>query len=202
MRKYSVLQGESMQMTFLALPARWWGLKGYAAKAVNLRVIPIRILWVYLSLLQPVQAASTDIKPLIVTANILGGVPCTIDVSKVNPLDLGEMVTTQVNGISGKMLIPYEVKCTTPTNLKMTILTSSAATWYGNGTLATVGLNNQNLGIQLLKEGGAAVVFNDAMPFNSSTPPKLYAVPVKRTGSSLSAAVFYSASATMRVEFP
>lgn len=131
-----------------------------------------------------------------------GGVPCTIDVSKVNPLDLGEMVTTQVNGISGKMLIPYEVKCTTPTNLKMTILTSSAATWYGNGTLATVGLNNQNLGIQLLKEGGAAVVFNDAMPFNSSTPPKLYAVPVKRTGSSLSAAVFYSASATMRVEFP
>lgn len=131
-----------------------------------------------------------------------GGVPCTIDVSKVSPLDLGEIVTTQVNGIDGKKLIPYEVKCTTPTNLKMTILTSSAATWYGNGTLTTGGFNYQNLGIQLLKEGGTAVVFNDAIPFNSSTPPKLYAVPVKRTGSSLSAAVFYSASATMRVEFP
>ena len=188
-----------MQMTFLALPARWWGLKGYAAKV---RGISIRILCVYLSLLLPVQAASTDTKSLIVTANILGGVPCTIDVSKVSPLDLGEIVTTQVNGIDGKKLIPYEVKCTTPTNLKMTILTSSAATWYGNGTLTTGGFNYQNLGIQLLKEGGTAVVFNDAIPFNSSTPPKLYAVPVKRTGSSLSAAVFYSASATMRVEFP
>ena len=188
-----------MQMTFLALPARWWGLKGYAAKV---RGISIRILCVYLSLLLPVHAASTDTKSLIVTANILGGVPCTIDVSKVSPLDLGEIVTTQVNGIDGKKLIPYEVKCTTPTNLKMTILTSSAATWYGNGTLTTGGFNYQNLGIQLLKEGGTAVVFNDAIPFNSSTPPKLYAVPVKRTGSSLSAAVFYSASATMRVEFP
>ncbi|OVZ89416.1 hypothetical protein CBW57_02300 [Yersinia intermedia] len=199
MRKYSVLLGESMQMTFLALPTQWWGLKGYAAKV---RGISIRILCVYLSLLLPVQAASTDTKSLIVTANILGGVPCTIDVSKVSPLDLGEIVTTQVNGIDGKKLIPYEVKCTTPTNLKMTILTSSAATWYGNGTLTTGGFNYQNLGIQLLKEGGTAVVFNDAIPFNSSTPPKLYAVPVKRTGSSLSAAVFYSASATMRVEFP
>ncbi|MFZ1872910.1 MAG: fimbrial protein [Chania sp.] len=148
----------------------------------------------------PLQAV--DNRTVTVTLNILAGVPCTIDVSRVNPLNLGQIVTTQVNGNYRKTLIPYTLTCSTATNLKMTILTNAAATWYGAGTLVTGGINSQDLGIQLLKENGTPVVFNEAIAFNSVSPPALFAVPVKRAGAVLNAASFYSASATMRVEYP
>lgn len=148
------------------------------------------------------SALAADSRTLTVTANIIAMVPCTIDVSGVNPLSLGEIVTDKVNGVNGKTLIPYTVSCSSAANLKMTLITSSAATWYGQGTLVTAGLNYQNLGVQLLKEDGSPVVFNQAMSFHSSSRPKLYAVLVKRAGTNLVAANFYSASATMRVEYP
>lgn len=147
-------------------------------------------------------ALAVDSRMVTVMANVIATVPCTIDVSGVNPLNLGEIVTTRVNGVNGKTLIPYTVICDSATNLKMTILTGNAATWYGQGTLATGGLNYQNLGVQLLKENGSPVVFNEAVSFHSSSQPKLYAVPVKRAGIELFADNFYSAAATMRVEYP
>ena len=62
-----------------------------------------------------------------------------------------------------------------------------------------LGTNISNFGIAILN-GGTRLPINTSKEFTYPDWPKLYAVPVKRSGATLSGGVF-SAVATIRVEY-
>lgn len=122
--------------------------------------------------------------------------PCTINNGNTISVPFGKVVTTQVDGIYKKQLIDYTLTCTATVPITMKI-TGAASSFPYAGTLQT---SVSDLGIQLL-EGTAAIALNSAWLFNPAVKPVLYAVPVKRVGSTLTAQPFI-ASATMTIDYP
>ncbi|MFC0228832.1 fimbrial protein [Serratia aquatilis] len=122
--------------------------------------------------------------------------PCVINNNGAINVPFGYVVTTQVDGTYKKQLVNYTLTCTATVPITMKISGAPSLFTYA-GTLQT---SVSDLGIQLL-EGTTPINLNTAWTFNPTAKPVLYAVPVKRSGSTLSAQAF-TASATMTVDYP
>ncbi|MHA7847997.1 fimbrial protein [Serratia sp. D1N4] len=122
--------------------------------------------------------------------------PCTINSGAAITVPFDKVVITQIDGVYKKKLVDYTLTCTATVPLSLKI-SGAASSFTSAGTIQT---SVTDLGIQLLV-GSAPITLNTAWTFNPALKPDLYAVPVKRTGSALTAQPF-SASATMTVDYP
>ncbi|MBK5436007.1 fimbrial protein [Pseudomonas sp. TH32] len=143
---------------------------------------------------QPVMASSSSTINVTV---ILTAPPCTVNNNSIVVVDFGSDVqTTLVDGSYKIMQVPYTLQCPAGAPRTMNIRIDGTGAAFDRNVLGT---NISNFGIAILN-GGTRLPINSSKDFTYPNLPQLYAVPVKRTGATLSGGVF-SAVATMRVEY-
>ena len=151
------------------------------------------------SLVLSAQAAD---KTVNMTLNIIvnGPPPCTITGGTV---EFGTMLLSKVDGSNYKQPVSYSLDCSARVSdyLKLQIQ-GTALTVNGESVLAT---DTANLGIRLQQASDASLVpVGDSewlrFQYTGSSGPVLEAVPVKVSGSTLTAGEF-NAAATMVVEY-
>ena len=125
--------------------------------------------------------------------------PCTVTGAEA---EFGNVVITRIGGVNYKRPIDYKLVCN---NLAMDDLRlqMQAATVVINGeTVISTGIPGFGIRIQKASDSSILDLTSGAwLPFNfSSGAPALEAVPVKQSGTSLTAAEF-SASATIVVDY-
>jgi type 1 fimbria pilin len=128
---------------------------------------------------------------------ILTAPPCKISNNNIIEIDFGNDVqTTLVDGSYKKMQVPYTVQCEAGAPSAMNIRIEGTGAMFDSNVLAT---NISNFGIAILNDG-ARLPINSPKDFTYPNWPRLYAVPVKRTGAILKGGAF-SAAAIMKVEY-
>jgi len=140
-----------------------------------------------------VQAVTT----IKVTVTIVAPPPCVINGDSLIEVDFGnEVMTTRIDGSYKKQAINYTVECKdAPANAMKLQIQGNGAGFDGD-VLQT---NKGNLGIKLLSNGSAQPI-NEWINFTYPDLPRLEAVPVKKSGATLTGGAF-SAGATMKVEY-
>ncbi|MFO2465642.1 fimbrial protein [Pseudomonas sp. 15FMM2] len=143
---------------------------------------------------QPVMATSSSTINVTV---ILTAEPCKVNNNNIIEVDFGDDVQTKlVDGNYKKMQVPYTVQCPAGAPSAMSIRIEGAAAAFDSSVLTT---NIGNFGIAILTDG-ARLPINSSKDFTYPNLPRLYAVPVKRSGATLKGGGF-SAGAIMRVEY-
>ncbi|MBU4630957.1 fimbrial protein (plasmid) [Pseudomonas sp. BF61] len=143
---------------------------------------------------QPVMATSYSTIDVTV---ILTAEPCKVNNNNIIEVNFGNDVqTTLVDGNYKKMQVPYTVQCPAGAPSAMNIRIDGKAAAFNRDVLMT---NISNFGIAILNDGNLLPI-NSPKDFTYPNLPRLYAVPVKRTGATLRGGVF-SAGAVMRVEY-
>lgn len=122
--------------------------------------------------------------------------PCEINNNLIE-VDFGnDVMTTRVDGDYKKKPIVYSVQCKDGASNALRMLIDGDGASFDGEVLGTA---KTDFGIALLNNGSRMPI-NTWLDFNYSDLPKLEAVPVKRTGASLTGGPF-SAGATMKVEY-
>ena len=143
------------------------------------------------------SAADWETDNLRFRGTLIESMPCKVSSNNIIVVDFGSDVqTTLVDGTYKKMQIPYTVQCPTGAPSAMSIRIEGSGAAFDSNVLVT---NITNFGIAILNDQ-TRLPINTAKEFTYPNWPKLYAVPVKRTGTTLSGGVFNS-MATMRVEY-
>lgn len=125
---------------------------------------------------------------------------CEINGAKPIDVDFGsQVVTTEVDGVNYIKPVTFTLVCKNNPKNTMRMQFSGTAPSWDTKVLTT---NNTNLGIKLLQGSGSGsqLGLNTWLEFTYPTPPVLQAVPVKKTGSTLTAGAF-NGTATLKVEF-
>lgn len=132
--------------------------------------------------------------------------PPACELGQTNPIrvSFGKVGVRKVDGNLFKQDIPYQLNCqgdlNQPWNVTLTFSGTVADTGFDNATLRTSSpMNNGKLGIQIQKDG-IPLELNKAFAIDSSNPPRLSAVPVKRAGTELVGDNF-SATGTLTIDF-
>lgn len=135
--------------------------------------------------------------PVNIRGTIILPPPCTINNNQTIRVDFGdEVMTTRIDGINYKQTIVYSLNCDIQksNNLKMSIQGGTAG--FGTGYLST---NKSDLGIALYY-GTQRLNINTWFNYTYPNQPVLYAVPVKRSGATLTGGEF-TASATLLIDY-
>lgn len=125
---------------------------------------------------------------------------CEVNGAKPIDVDFGtQVVTTEVDGVNYIKPVSFTLSCKNNPKNTMRMQFSGTAPSWDTKVLTT---NNTNLGIKLLQGSGSGtqLSLNTWLNFTYPTPPVLQAVPVKRSGSTLTAGAF-NGTATLKVEF-
>ncbi|CAI8847447.1 fimbrial protein [Pseudomonas sp. IT-P176] len=149
------------------------------------------------ALVAAVQSVMASSSSTIDVTVILTAPPCTVNNNGIVIVDFGSDVqTTLVDGSYKVMQVPYSLQCPAGGGKAMGIRIEGTGAAFDRNVLGT---NISNFGIAILN-GGTRLPINSSKEFTYPNWPKLYAVPVKRNGATLSGGVF-SAIATIRVEY-
>jgi type 1 fimbria pilin len=135
--------------------------------------------------------------PVNIRGTIILPPPCTINNNQTIRVDFGdEVMTTRIDGVNYKQTIVYSLSCEIQksNDLKMSILGGTAG--FGTGLLST---NKNDLGIALYY-GTQRLNINTWFNYTYPNQPVLYAVPVKRSGATLTGGEF-TASATLLIDY-
>ncbi len=129
---------------------------------------------------------------------------CALGQSDPIRVSFGKVGVRKVDGNLFKQDIPYQLDCqgdlSKPWDVTLTLTSTLAGAGFDNATLRTQSpLNNGKLGIQIQKDG-SPLELNKAFAINSSNPPRLSAVPVKRAGTELVGEDF-TATGTLTIDF-
>lgn len=132
--------------------------------------------------------------------------PPVCALGQTNPIrvSFGKVGVRKVDGNLFKQDIPYQLNClgdlSQPWNVTLTFNGTLAGAGFDNATLRTTSpMNNGKLGIQIQKDG-IPLELNKAFAIDSSNPPRLSAVPIKRAGTELVGDDF-TATATLTIDF-
>lgn len=128
----------------------------------------------------PVSAMPVNIRGTVILPP-----PCTINNNQTIWVDFGdEVMTTRIDGVNYKQTIAYSLSCDIQksNDLKMRIQGGTAG--FGTGLLST---NKGDLGIALYY-GTQRLNINTWFNYTYPNQPVLYAVPVKRSGATLTGA--------------
>ncbi|RDL18795.1 fimbrial protein [Serratia fonticola] len=140
----------------------------------------------------PVSAMPVNIRGTVILPP-----PCTINNNQTIWVDFGdEVMTTRIDGVNYKQTISYSLSCDIQksNDLKMRIQGGPAG--FGTGLLGT---NKGDLGIALYY-GTQRLNINTWFNYTYPNQPVLYAVPVKRSGATLTGGEF-TASATLLIDY-
>lgn len=122
---------------------------------------------------------------------------CVVNNNQEISVEFGDnILTTSVNGIDHKKEIPYTVKCSAGQRTQLRFLGDNAS--FNANYIKT---SAADLGIAFSIADGSLLKNGQWMDFDSSSPPKLYAVPVKNQTAELSGGLF-TASAVLQVRYP
>ncbi|EII5453535.1 fimbrial protein [Salmonella enterica] len=133
---------------------------------------------------------------LTIQGTILLPPPCVINGDAPISVSFDEVLTTRVDGSNYRKQVKYTLQCTLASSNALKMMIQGGSAGFGNGALQT---SIPDLGINLETDRGTFPV-NSWLNFTFPQQPTLYAVPVKRPGSTLRAAGF-SAAATMIVDY-
>lgn len=143
---------------------------------------------------QPVMATSSSTINVTV---ILTAEPCKVNNNNIIEVNFGNDVQTKlVDGSYKKMQVPYTVDCPAGAPNAMNIRIDGTGAAFNPDVLMT---NVSNFGIALLADESALPI-NRSKNFTYPYMPRLYAVPVKRPGATLTGGAFF-AGAVIRVEY-
>ncbi|WP_431224776.1 fimbrial protein [Serratia sp. L9] len=145
------------------------------------------------------SAQASNILPIKIIGTVISAPACvlngnsTINVKFNNGIALE---TTSIDGSNYATPVPFTLSCTgNPSSLRLRFQ-GTGSTFDPNVLATTV----TDLGIKLLRPNNSALNVGDWFTFGySATPPDIKAVPVKRSGATLSGGVF-NGSATLLVE--
>lgn len=140
---------------------------------------------------QPVAAqVSVSIRGVIMAAP-----SCTINGGSSLNVPFGNnLLTTRIDGANYRRNVPYTVTCTGQTNNDMTVKLQGTGATFDSSTLRT---SNSDLGVKLYMNN-AVWHLNTTVNFIYPSLPRMEAVPVKRSASTLRGGPF-TASATLVV---
>ncbi len=133
---------------------------------------------------------------LSIQGTILLPPPCVINGEKPISITFNEVLTTRVDGKNYRQQVPYTLQCNAASSNALRMMITGGDAGFGNGALRT---DIDDLGINLEADSSAFPV-NTWLIFYLPEQPKLFAVPIKRPGSTLSARPF-NAAATMVVDY-
>lgn len=143
---------------------------------------------------QPIMATSSSTINVTV---ILTAQPCKVNNNGLIEVDFGNDVQTKlVDGNYKKMQVPYILDCPAGAPTAMNIRVEGAAAAFDRNVLMT---NISNFGIAIISDESPLSI-NSPKSFTYPYLPRLYAVPVKRPGTTLKGGAF-SAGAILRVEY-
>ncbi|WP_370874660.1 fimbrial protein [Pseudomonas sp. FP215] len=143
---------------------------------------------------QPVTATSSSTINVTV---ILTAEPCKVNNNNMIEVNFGNDVQTKlVDGSYKKMQVPYTVQCPAGSPGAMSIRIEGMGASFDSDVLTT---SISNFGIALLADG-ARLPINSSKDFTYPNWPRIYAVPVKRSGATLNGGAF-TAGGIMKVEY-
>lgn len=121
---------------------------------------------------------------------------CVINDDRPIEVEFGNVMTTRVDGDNYKMPVNYTLSCTGGTSNAMKLQVKGNGAAFDATVLQT---NKTGLGIEL-RQGGSKLAVNKWLHFSYPNKPKLWAIPVKQVGTTLTGGEF-SAGATMTVDY-
>ena len=132
-----------------------------------------------------------------VLAFVTKSLDCVINNNQAIEVDFGnDVITTKVDGKNYMQPVKYTLRCGGDTVNTLKLQIQGEPAWFNPALLATV--QQSDLGIEIWADG-ISLPANSWLNFTYPNVPLLSAVPVKRSGSTLSAGKF-SAAATMKIE--
>jgi type 1 fimbria pilin len=123
--------------------------------------------------------------------------PCTINDDNRIDVNFGERVgINKVDGVNYRQLMNYQITCEGSGNWALTLSLSGSSTGFDKEALLT---DKANLGIRVY-QNDKPFTPNSTLKIDLANPPRLEAVPVKNTGTTLSEGAF-EAWATLRADY-
>ena len=145
-------------------------------------------LWVF----SPLVMAQVDVQ---IRGVIVAPPTCVINGGNTLNVPFGrDLLTTRINGVNYRRVVPYTLNCTGQTSNEMTLRLQGTGAAFDTSSLRT---SNSDLGVKLYING-AAWALNTTTKFTYPNRPRMEAVPVKKPASKLRAGAF-TASATLVV---
>ena len=124
---------------------------------------------------------------------VLAPPPCIIHGESTLNVPFGDdLMTTRIDGVSYKRVVPYTVTCGPQPSNDMRLILQGGGAGFDSTLLST---SNSNLGVKLLING-VSWKLNSSVNFTYPTLPKMEAVLVRNLDSTLSGGAF-SATATL-----
>lgn len=123
--------------------------------------------------------------------------PCVINGGSPINVDFGnEVMTTRVDGVNYIKDVNYILSCTEATSKTLRMQIKGGGASFDSTKLST---DKNDLAIALTANGNALPV-NEWLNYNDPSKPALKAVPVKKTGATLTGGAF-KATATMMIDY-
>lgn len=124
---------------------------------------------------------------------------CTISNGKTIEVAFGNVLINKIDGTRYMQDVPYEITCDSTVrdeSMAMTLTLSGSGTDFNE---AAVGTSVQGLGIEL-RQDDQPFTLGSTITVNENSIPVLKAVPVKKSGASLTEGDF-DAAATLQVDY-
>lgn len=132
---------------------------------------------------------------ITVKGNIIAPPSCVINSGGTATTDFGSFNATEVDGFSHRKEVAYTVSCQSPPSNLMKLRIDGTQADFG----FALKTDKPDLALTLFKDS-QQIQLGQWVNFTWPTLPKLYAVPAKRPGSTLTGGDF-SASATLVVDY-
>jgi type 1 fimbria pilin len=136
---------------------------------------------------------------LTITGTIIVDPPCVINNNNPINITFDTMKNTDVNGVNGAKPLGPVFNCSSAISSALKYhITGTGTAWDGNA-LTT---DRDNLGIRITQgQNGSTVALNADVPFQSTSLPDLWAVPVKNAAMLPVGGTYNSAAATLTVDY-
>ncbi|CAI1221764.1 TPA: fimbrial protein [Serratia fonticola] len=124
---------------------------------------------------------------------------CTVNGNSITDIPFGEVHETLIDGVNYKRTpIAYGLSCTNVYSNALKMKLSWNNVTLGGGS--AVQTNRANFGLAIY-QNTTRLNNNTVINFTNGTPPVLYAVPVKPTGTILTDGGSFTGTLTMQVEY-
>lgn len=144
------------------------------------------------------SAADWETDNVRLRGTLIESPPCTINQGGQVDVDFGTRVgVKKVDGVNHKQVMNYQITC--DPNSNASDMTLEIMGTPADFDAAAVTSNVTDLAIQI-QQNGVPFELNKTIPISQTSPPKLYAVPVKRAGAVLMEGPF-EATATLRAVY-
>lgn len=153
------------------------------------------ILFLCMSFLSPSAWAVSGFLKVTVSGSVESR-PCKINDGKPIEVNFNDVMTTRIENENYKQKMDYTLDCKTTGNPNMSMKFTGDNAGFDTRYLKT---SVTNLGV-LFKAEDNNIYMGNSFQFKYETPPALYAVLVKKSGSALPTGTF-NATATMQVYY-